>query len=179
VRILLYCPDNGVTRNFMPQLWMFLLQSLTPPRHEARLIDGNTQPMTRAIAKAYGVAGAIRAAGVRVPYKISHLVARIFFRGIYFPPKGAWGWLKVIAQNRGSIFRMVKDSFTRWNPAPTRDADGMAMPQISGAACDPCVRRQFRSILAKKRRRSSWTNPSVSPNSLASCRWVPNPPSKL
>ncbi len=88
LRILLYCPDNGVTRNFMPHLWMFLLQSLTPPNHNVRLIDGNTQPMsdaelvryvvenqidlvgigamTRMIAKAYRVADAIRAAGVRV-----------------------------------------------------------------------------------------------------------------
>ncbi len=24
MRILLYNPDNGVTRNFMPHLWMFL-----------------------------------------------------------------------------------------------------------------------------------------------------------
>ena len=30
MRILLYNPDNGVTRNFMPHLWMFLLQALTP-----------------------------------------------------------------------------------------------------------------------------------------------------
>jgi radical SAM superfamily enzyme YgiQ (UPF0313 family) len=88
LKILLYCPDNGVTQNFMPHLWMFLLQSLTPPRHEVLLIDGNTQPltdaelvryvidnqiglvgigaMTRMIAKAYRVADAIRAAGVRV-----------------------------------------------------------------------------------------------------------------
>jgi RNA polymerase sigma factor (sigma-70 family) len=28
MRILLYNPDNGVTRNFMPHLWMFLLKSL-------------------------------------------------------------------------------------------------------------------------------------------------------
>jgi len=88
MKILLYCPDNGVTRNFMPHLWMFLLQSLTPPDHEVLLIDGNTQPMsdaglveyvlqhkitlvgigamTRMIAKAYRVADAIRAAGVPV-----------------------------------------------------------------------------------------------------------------
>ena len=26
MRILLYNPDNGVTRTFMPHLWMFLLQ---------------------------------------------------------------------------------------------------------------------------------------------------------
>jgi radical SAM superfamily enzyme YgiQ (UPF0313 family) len=88
MKILLYCPDNGVTRNFMPHLWMFLLESLTPPGHEVILIDGNTQPMTdealvqyvldqqvglvgigamtRMIAKAYRVADAVRAAGVRV-----------------------------------------------------------------------------------------------------------------
>jgi len=88
VKILLYNPDNGVTQNFMPHLWMFLLQALTPPGHEVLLIDGNTQPMsdaevvqfalragiglvgigamTRMIAKAYRVADAIRAAGIPV-----------------------------------------------------------------------------------------------------------------
>src|SRR6266550_2287471 len=88
MRILLYNPDNGVTRNFMPHLWMFLLQTLTPSGHEVFLVDGNARPMTdqelvnfirqekiglvgigamtRMIAKAYRVADAIRAAGVRV-----------------------------------------------------------------------------------------------------------------
>src|SRR5205807_2158927 len=48
MRILLYNPDNGVTRNFMPHLWMFLLQALTPAGHEVLLIDGNAQPMDEA-----------------------------------------------------------------------------------------------------------------------------------
>jgi hypothetical protein len=48
MRILLYSPDNGVTRNFMPHLWMFLLQTLTPLGHEVLLIDGNAQPMDEA-----------------------------------------------------------------------------------------------------------------------------------
>jgi hypothetical protein len=52
-----------------------------------------------------------------VPYKISHLVARLFFRGIYFPQKGAWAWLKVIAQNRGTILRLIRESFTNWRGA--------------------------------------------------------------
>ena len=47
MKILLYNPDNGITRNFMPHLWMFLLQSLTPPEHEVILIDGNAKAMTR------------------------------------------------------------------------------------------------------------------------------------
>jgi radical SAM superfamily enzyme YgiQ (UPF0313 family) len=70
-------------------------------------------------ANAYSPAATARAiesiADDPVPYKISHLIARIFFRGIYFPPKGVWGWLKVIAQNRGTIFRIVRESFTKWN----------------------------------------------------------------
>ena len=88
MKILLYNPDNGVTRNFMPHLWMFLLQSLTPPEHEVLLIDGNARPMneqqlvsfirdqqiglvgigamTRMVARAYRMADAIRAAGVPV-----------------------------------------------------------------------------------------------------------------
>jgi radical SAM superfamily enzyme YgiQ (UPF0313 family) len=52
-----------------------------------------------------------------VPYKISHMAARLFFRGIYFPQKGAWQWLKLIAQNRGAIFRIVRESFTQWDGA--------------------------------------------------------------
>lgn len=88
MKILLYNPDNGVTRNFMPHLWMFLLQELTPPGHEVLLIDGNAKPMnreelvqfvrnegiglvgigamTRMVARAYRMADAIRAAGVPV-----------------------------------------------------------------------------------------------------------------
>lgn len=88
MKILLYNPDNGVTRNFMPHLWMFLLQSLTPPEHEVILIDGNAQTldeaglarfvrendiglvgigaMTRMIAKAYRMADAVRSVGVPV-----------------------------------------------------------------------------------------------------------------
>ncbi|MGB6483616.1 MAG: cobalamin-dependent protein [Candidatus Acidiferrales bacterium] len=88
MKILLYNPDNAVTRNFMPHLWMFLLQALTPPGHEVTLIDGNAQrmdeesiaryvreqkidlvgigAMTRMIAKAYRMADAVRATGVKV-----------------------------------------------------------------------------------------------------------------
>src|SRR5881628_3047427 len=95
MNILLYSPDNGVTRNFMPHLWMFLLKSLTPPGHEVFLIDGNAQPMTedemaqfirrhdirlvgisamtRMAARAYKMADAIRAAGAKVVFGGPHV----------------------------------------------------------------------------------------------------------
>jgi radical SAM superfamily enzyme YgiQ (UPF0313 family) len=88
MNILLYNPDNEVTNNFMPHLWMFLLQSLTPPEHSVFLVDGNAQrwnetelvryvqekqiglvgigAMTRMIRKAYQIADAVRAAGIPV-----------------------------------------------------------------------------------------------------------------
>ena len=88
MKILLYNPDNGVTRNFMPHLWMFLLQTITPPGHEVILIDANARAMsddeivqfvreqnielvgigamTRMAEKAYRVADAIRSANVPV-----------------------------------------------------------------------------------------------------------------
>lgn len=88
MKILLYSPDNGITRNFMPHLWMFLLQALTPPEHEVVLIDGNANAMTRnqlvkfcreneidlvgigamtrMIARAYRVADSLREAGFTV-----------------------------------------------------------------------------------------------------------------
>ena len=88
MNILLYNPDNEITNNFMPHLWMFLLKSLTPPGHKVFLIDGNARrmssqdlveyvrenhiglvgigAMTRMIRKAYHMADAVRAAGVPV-----------------------------------------------------------------------------------------------------------------
>src|ERR1041385_3694980 len=95
MNILLYSPDNGVTKNFMPHLWMFLLKTLTPPGHEVFLIDGNAQPMTehemadfvrahdirlvgisamtRMAARAYKMADAIRAAGAKVVFGGPHV----------------------------------------------------------------------------------------------------------
>jgi radical SAM superfamily enzyme YgiQ (UPF0313 family) len=97
MNILLYSPDNEVTNNFMPHLWMFLLKSLTPAGHEVFLIDGNAQrlsqaelvsyirekdirlvgigSMTRMIHKAYQMADAVRAAGIPVVMGGPHVTA--------------------------------------------------------------------------------------------------------
>ncbi len=88
MKILLYSPDNGMTRNFMPHLWMFLLRALTPPGHEVLLVDGNATAMsrdelvafcrregvglvgigsmTRMVQRAYLVADSLREAGFKV-----------------------------------------------------------------------------------------------------------------
>ncbi len=95
MNILLYSPDNGVTRNYMPHLWMFVLKSLTPREHSVFLIDGNARPMseselasyireneielvgigamTRMAARAYRAADAFRAAGAKVVFGGPHV----------------------------------------------------------------------------------------------------------
>lgn len=82
MHILLYVPDNQVTNNFVPQLWPFVLQRLTPREHRVSIIDGNANHyspeelvdfilrnnvslvgmgfMTRMAQKAYRMAAAIR-----------------------------------------------------------------------------------------------------------------------
>src|SRR5947207_796245 len=88
MKILLYNPDNGVTRNFVPRLWMCLHQALTPSGHEVVLRDGHAQhmdeesiaryvreqniglvgigAMARMLANAYRMADAVRGVGVKV-----------------------------------------------------------------------------------------------------------------
>ena len=45
-------------------------------------------------------------------YRISHLVARLFFRGIYFPQLGWTSWVRVMWQNRRTIGNLVVQSAT-------------------------------------------------------------------
>ena len=60
MRILLFNPDNGVTRNFMPHLWMFLLKALTPPEHEVILVDdGSNETCRRSLEALVARPGAV------------------------------------------------------------------------------------------------------------------------
>ena len=52
-----------------------------------------------------------------VEARIMHLIARLFFRGIYFPQMGWRAWIKVIAQNRQTIFKLVGEAFGAWRRA--------------------------------------------------------------
>ncbi len=83
MHILLYVPDNHVSRNFVPQLWPFILKERTPAGHRVTIIDGNARRlsaaeivqfvrdegvdlvgmgfMTRMARTAYEVAAAVRA----------------------------------------------------------------------------------------------------------------------
>jgi hypothetical protein len=58
-------------------------------------------------------------------YRINILVARLCFRGIYFPMMGRLAWVKVISQNRRTIFKLVREALSAWRGAALSSPDGL------------------------------------------------------
>ncbi|MGH9903629.1 MAG: B12-binding domain-containing radical SAM protein, partial [Pyrinomonadaceae bacterium] len=52
-----------------------------------------------------------------IKYRISHLVARLFFRGIYFPQMGRRAWMGLLAQNRRTILKLFREGLATWRAA--------------------------------------------------------------
>ena len=71
-------------------------------------------------------------------YRINIFVARLCFRGIYFPQMGRFAWVKVIAQNWRTIFRLVKEGFRTWRGAPLRSPGNLrSVEDTMGASTAP------------------------------------------
>ncbi|MBV9956980.1 MAG: radical SAM protein [Acidobacteria bacterium] len=62
-------------------------------------------------------------------YRISHLVARLFFRGIYFPQIGKRAWLKVLFQNRRAIYQLGREGAGTWRAARRQKAGAEMITQ--------------------------------------------------
>ena len=46
--------------------------------------------------------------------RVNILIARLCFRGIYFPMLGRFAWWKVISGNRATIFKLAHQGFDSW-----------------------------------------------------------------
>ena len=44
-------------------------------------------------------------------YRVNILIARLCFRGIYFPQMGRFAWAKTIFENRRTIFKLIRQGF--------------------------------------------------------------------
>jgi hypothetical protein len=47
-------------------------------------------------------------------YRLSHLISRLFFRGIYFPQMNKRAWMKLVFQNRGPMLSLSKEAIGMW-----------------------------------------------------------------
>jgi radical SAM superfamily enzyme YgiQ (UPF0313 family) len=56
-----------------------------------------------------------------IEYRIGHLVARLFFRGIYFPQMKKRDWMKLLFDNRRTILGLTKEGFSTYRAARKRE----------------------------------------------------------
>jgi hypothetical protein len=67
--------------------------------------------------------------------RVNVFLARLCFRGIYFPMLTKWSWLRVIIENRRTILKLFKGGVIRWmrpRDSATQDPFDVATPSISG-----------------------------------------------
>jgi len=44
-------------------------------------------------------------------YRINIFIARLCFRGIYFPQMGRFAWVKTVLENRRTILKLIRQGF--------------------------------------------------------------------
>jgi radical SAM superfamily enzyme YgiQ (UPF0313 family) len=66
-------------------------------------------------------------AGHDLQYRISMLVSRLFFRGIYFPQMNKRAWAKLVFDNRRTISALVREGLGKWRESRRRGSE------VSGA----------------------------------------------
>jgi hypothetical protein len=59
-------------------------------------------------------------------YRINILIARLCFRGIYFPQIGRLAWVKTILQSRSTVWKLIKEGFANRPGATPVSARGTA-----------------------------------------------------
>jgi hypothetical protein len=72
-------------------------------------------------------------------YRINIFLARICFRGIYFPMMGKLAWPKVILENRQTIFKLIKEAIFGRDARPKRPQveavyEEVTVPEVPGEA---------------------------------------------
>ena len=67
--------------------------------------------------------------------RVNIFLARLCFRGIYFPMLTKWSWLWVLLENRRTILRLFKEAVFRWKIRPRNPVSEdslIATPNVSG-----------------------------------------------
>ncbi|HKX26850.1 MAG TPA: hypothetical protein VJ302_04075, partial [Blastocatellia bacterium] len=82
------------------------------------------------------ISEAIEAIGHKpVQARIMHLIARLFFRGIYFPQMTRWDWMKVIMRNRKTVFNLIAEAIGAWRRSRNKRRNAQLMLVYFAAYC--------------------------------------------
>jgi radical SAM superfamily enzyme YgiQ (UPF0313 family) len=90
------------------------------------------EELNRAWSASYSAEANARAIDM-IPHKtvgqrLTHLISRLFFRGIYFPQMTKREWMRVIADNRHTIFKLTREAFRAWRPLRSKPAPAAYQP---------------------------------------------------
>lgn len=66
-----------------------------------------------------------------IEVRISHLVARLFFRGIYFPQMSRMAWLKLLFANRRVIMDLSREGMVVWRRYKRQKRSESSVVQVS------------------------------------------------
>jgi len=69
--------------------------------------------------------------------RVNIFLARLCFRGIYFPMLTKSSWLRVVIENRATILSLFKQGMFRWmrpRNFARHDSCDVATPDVGGAA---------------------------------------------
>jgi hypothetical protein len=74
--------------------------------------------------------------GHDLQYRISMLVSRLFFRGIYFPQMNRRAWARLVYDNRRTISALVREGFSKWRASRRRASEVSSGVTASAASGD-------------------------------------------
>ncbi len=118
-----------------PKHWLDFAQFVMAHKPAKMTIEEARQETIGAWSRSYSPERNLEAvesiAEAPIQTRISHLVARLFFRGIYFPQMGTRAWLKLLFQNRRCIIGLIREGVTAWRAARKRRP---ALPAIHEVA---------------------------------------------
>jgi len=83
-----HVPEKITRAEVREELDIAWLSSYSPERNAAAIDSISDQP---------------------VSHRVTHLVSRLFFRGIYFTQMSRWAWMKVVGSNWRTIFKLTKE----------------------------------------------------------------------
>jgi radical SAM superfamily enzyme YgiQ (UPF0313 family) len=67
------------------------------------------------------IAGALSSIAHKpIQTRLTHFIARLFFRGIYYPQLNWWSWAKLIGQNRRTVFNLSGEIYGIWRQSRKR-----------------------------------------------------------
>ena len=91
-----HIPENITPAEVREELDIAWSSSYSPQRNAAAIDSISDQP---------------------VADRITHLVSRLFFRGIYFTQMSRWAWIKVVGRNWRTIFKLTREGFAERSAA--------------------------------------------------------------